>query len=160
MDITKKSVKHDAFFAFYKIPEQIQAVLTEFRYCLPELNFSEEYRHMMAEKFSKHAVFLVYENSFDKIGFVAFYANDYESKIAYISFIAVAEQYRRKKIGQLLLIKVCDIAKERGMKSIKIEVYKSNINARHFYCNNGFEELCEASAKSIYMVKRLGDIDE
>ncbi len=136
--------------------EQIKEVLTEFQDCLPELKFSDEYRAKMADKFAKYAFFLVYRVDELNMGFSAFYSNDYETKTAYISFIAVAEKHREKRIGSLLLNQVFDIALQNGMEYIKLEVYKTNA-AHSFYLKNGFKDLCDASNGSIYMIRRIGE---
>ncbi len=104
----------------------------------------------------------LYENAYvyvartDKnLGFVTVYANDYNSKTAYISFIGVKEKARNMKIGKKLL-EVCNKkAVEQGMEFMKLEVQKDNFIAREFYKKNGFSILGEASSKSLYMIKEL-----
>ena len=138
-----------------KNAQQIKDILTEFQDALPILKTSEEYRESMAEKFSRYAYFLVLQSNNENSGFCAFYANDSNTKTAYISFIAVADKFRGQHFGKQILEKVISISKETGMEFIKLEVLKTNIIAQNFYIRNGFKILENASDKSIYMIKSI-----
>ena len=89
------------------------------------------------------------------LGFIAFYANDSNSKIAYITLISVLPYAQKRGLGKTLLNLCIDISKVKGMSSLKIEVNKDNEKALHFYNKYGFEFCGEASTKSIYEIKKL-----
>jgi ribosomal protein S18 acetylase RimI-like enzyme len=108
----------------------------------------------MAEKFSNHATFFsLYDDNL--IGFVAFYDNDNISHIAYISMIVIKERKRGQGYGKLLLNKAIEQSLSTGMKHIKLQVNKDNINAIYFYRKMGFHECDNSSLKSFFMVKEL-----
>ncbi len=106
------------------------------------------------EKINKNASFLWVYNQ-DICGYVAMYANDYVSEVAYITLLAVKTEYQRKHIGNMLLCACYEVAKEKGMKVIKLEVRKENEKALYFYKRNGFEIESEASENSFYMIRVL-----
>lgn len=140
-------------FRLIKNASLIKDVLTEFQESLPILKKSEEYRKTMSEKFAAYAYFLVLKYNDDNVGFCAFYANDHDKKIAYISFIAVADKFRGQHFGKLILEKTIEISRQQGMESLKLEVLKSNNIAQGFYLANDFKVLCDASDNSIYMIR-------
>jgi carbamoylphosphate synthase large subunit/ribosomal protein S18 acetylase RimI-like enzyme len=89
------------------------------------------------------------------IGFIAFYANDKHSKTAYITFLGVLPYVRKRGIGTTLLKLCFDVAQEKGMSFVKLEVRTYNEHAINFYKRNGFEFCGKASADSMYMMKKL-----
>lgn len=93
-----------------------------------------------------------YQN--EPIAYCAFYANDVDSKSAYISLIAVRPEYQHLHIGKQLLECCLDIAIDRGMKSCMLEVKKNNDSAIRFYKANGFVFLRECE-NSFLMKKEL-----
>ena len=58
----------------------------------------------------------------------------------YIGNIAVDECYRRRGIGDELLEKSIEIAKEKHLEFLTLEVRKSNIPAVNLYSKHGFKE--------------------
>jgi len=56
----------------------------------------------------------------------------------HITNIAVEYDYRRKKIGSKLLLKLIEEAQNRGSKVISLELRKSNMAALSFYKKFGF----------------------
>ena len=82
------------------------------------------------------------------IGAISFYANDYDSKIAYITEFLVIEKYRRQKVGTALLYKCFDFAKKEGMTKIRLQVADNNESAKKFYMKNGFVEERKATCDS------------
>lgn len=88
------------------------------------------------------------------IGFIAFYANDYEKKIAYITQILVSSQYRNRRIGEML-INACEVfCRDKGFQELKLEVKNENIRAQKFYKRHNFEKETEKE-KSFYMIKKI-----
>ncbi|ABN52995.1 MAG TPA: ribosomal-protein-alanine N-acetyltransferase [Hungateiclostridium thermocellum] len=59
----------------------------------------------------------------------------------HITNIAVHPEYRQNGIGSRLVEKLVDIAKERGIVKMTLEVRKSNLAAQALYCKYGFKEM-------------------
>lgn len=131
--------------------EEIELVLHKFSTSLRSLKQGKEFRNEMAIKFSKYGNVLVAEN-FDGCicGFAAYYVNDFISKEAYISMIAVLSSYRKKGYGKSLLDSIIQAAREKEMKSVCLEVDKSNTKAIDFYRENGFYVI-KVTEKSNFM---------
>ncbi|MCR4874147.1 MAG: GNAT family N-acetyltransferase [Clostridia bacterium] len=110
----------------------------------------EEYK----EKVCKYAqiVKAVYNDTI--VGFVAFYANNLETKQAYITQIAVLKDYQKMHIGSELLNTCLKIAKKAGMETCRLEVNNCNVNAITFYKKKGFTPDGDASKDSKYMLLR------
>lgn len=87
-------------------------------------------------------------------GFCAFYANNADSREAFISLIAVRPEFQKKGIGRMLINYACEMAKQRGMRTIRLEVNKANEKAKAFYRTNGFA-VCQDEKNSIYMNRRI-----
>lgn len=60
---------------------------------------------------------------------------------AHISTIAVRPGWRRRGIGELLLVAMIDKAVELGAEVMTLEVRVSNIAAQNLYRKYGFEEV-------------------
>lgn len=58
---------------------------------------------------------------------------------AHLTTIAVKDKFRNMNIGSILLDYMIKTAKEKNMKSITLEVRKSNIPAQNLYKKFGFE---------------------
>jgi ribosomal-protein-alanine N-acetyltransferase len=58
---------------------------------------------------------------------------------AHITNIAVSEAYRRRGIGELLLIAIIDLARELKATSMTLEVRITNTAAQNLYSKYGFE---------------------
>lgn len=71
-------------------------------------------------------------------GFVAFYANDDETKVAFISMLWVSARQRQRKIGSILLRHVAEVCKARAFESIRLQVARDNVAALNFYTGRGF----------------------
>ena len=59
---------------------------------------------------------------------------------AYITNIAVFEQYRGRGVGRALLKNACEGAKKRNCEFITLEVRRSNEAAISLYLSEGFEQ--------------------
>lgn len=57
-----------------------------------------------------------------------------------IERIYVLKEFQRKKLGQKMLEKVIEIARNKGSKYIWLGVWEKNISAIRFYERNGFEK--------------------
>jgi len=60
---------------------------------------------------------------------------------AHITNIAVSQQYRRRGIGELLIIATIDLARELKASSMTLEVRASNIVAQNLYSKYGFVQM-------------------
>jgi ribosomal-protein-alanine N-acetyltransferase len=60
---------------------------------------------------------------------------------AHITNIAVAEEYRRRGIGELLLIATIDLARKLKAKNMTLEARVSNIAAQNLYSKYGFMKM-------------------
>lgn len=108
-----------------------------------------------SEKLHKHAFFYVAKD-IEKLGFIIFYANNYDDKTSYISFIGVKQNFQNKRIGEKLL-KVCiEKSLEMGMKYIRLRVQKDNQRALSFYKKNGFSYEKKDDEESFYIKKTIG----
>ena len=71
------------------------------------------------------------------VGFVGLW---YQAGDAHIVSIAVREEYRRRGLGELLLIGALEMAMRRGQQVVTLEVRKSNESAQALYRKYGFEQ--------------------
>jgi ribosomal protein S18 acetylase RimI-like enzyme len=74
------------------------------------------------------------------IGLIAFYANDMEKKIGFITMIVIDKEWQKFGLGKTLIIKTKEKSIAIGMTKLKLWVHKNNKNAREFYKHIGFEE--------------------
>lgn len=127
-------------YTFEKVTdkERAKVVLDTFADCLASLRRGEQYREQMAEKFIDYGNIICINLEAQLIGFAAFYDNDYESKEAFLSMIAVKNDCRGLGVGSILLQEIFSQIKKKGMKSIKLEVQKGNTKAINFYKEKGF----------------------
>ena len=94
----------------------------------------------------------------DKVfGMLVFYANDKDTKKAYISLIGVKKEYRDMGLGRYLIDSCIEVSKANGMKSLMLEVDNDNKNAIGFYQKLGFKHCEKATENSIYMLKEMDD---
>ena len=150
-----RKVKNNVEIKQLKNKEDILRILNEFDEVFsPSISEKVDNISDYASKLSENAyVYVAYGTQ--NLGFVTLYANDYESKIAYISFIGVKKEAQNMKIGKKLLKDCFEKSAKLGMKHIKLEVQKENLNAIEFYKRNGFAYLNEASSKSVYLIKEI-----
>lgn len=83
-------------------------------------------------------------------GYLAIYANDVKSKMAYITMIGILPQYQRQGLGGDLLKEAKYVAKENNMDFIRLEVNKINHKAIQCYIKYGFVYEME-NEKTYYM---------
>ena len=79
-------------------------------------------------------------NTEDYVGIVSGYFNN-ETGMGYsfVSILHVRQDYRRCKIGNLLMKKVIAYSKELGLGAVRLQVKKMNAPAISFYKHLGFE---------------------
>ncbi len=105
----------------------------------------------------------IYDNAYviglveeEILGVAAVYVNDKETKKAYLTYIALIEENINKGFGTLLLKRCEEIAKDKDMHYLKLEVKNSNSRAISFYVKNNYKNISDASKVSMYMEKFLG----
>ena len=106
-------------------------------------------------KVSTYADFVVVKCNDTVSGYCAYYANDFQTRLAYITLFAIKKEMRGRGLGNLLMRYVLKCAKEKGMRRIRLEAHKDNISAIKFYFKNGFKPIDE-SISAFYMEKDLG----
>ena len=88
------------------------------------------------DKLCTYAEFLIAEAS-QLLGYCAVYANDQQSKVAYISLLCVKKEYQGMGIGKALLQACEDLAREKGMTVLRLEVKEDNEKAIRLYRGSG-----------------------
>lgn len=86
-------------------------------------------------------------------GFVAYYANDYASKQAFITLVLVAPEDRGLGLGRSLVTCVLDIVKRRGFTSCRLEVATANTTAQAMYGQLGFHTVEHRAGKDLLEIK-------
>jgi len=78
-------------------------------------------------------------------GYVLFYIRDYQEnpfrhpyRGLHIDQIAVKEEFQRRNIGSLLMDKVEEFAKNRGIAQLELTYWDKNTEAGNFYAKRGF----------------------
>lgn len=141
---------------FLKIESElkIERIMKKFNnvYCNPleESNLKE-----LAKKFYINAEVYVAVINNVEVGYIAFYSNDMKNKIAYISQIAVSDEFQGYGIGKKLIEKCIEESSKKGMDSIKLEVYKQNLKAIKFYEKNEFK-IMNTNEKKVIYTKDIG----
>ncbi|MGN0613941.1 MAG: GNAT family N-acetyltransferase [Porcipelethomonas sp.] len=131
--------------------EEISELLDNFSQCLPSLRKGKEFRNLMAHKFFSYGkVATAVDKNKNIMGFIAFYENNSADKTAYISMIAVVDNYKGKGIGTTLLKFAENSALSSGMKTVQLEVDKSNKKAIFFYEKNQYVMFSEKEKSFIY----------
>ena len=92
------------------------------------------------------------------MGLAIFYCNNLETKEGYASFLAVKKEYRGLHIATDLMTQIFDIAKSKGMNTMKLRT--NNPFALECYKKIGYEiydEIYEEENKLVryYMIKQL-----
>ena len=101
----------------------------------------EEY----ANKLSTYATFVLVKDNGESIGFLAYYTN-IESAFVYIPQLWVSDIHQRKGVGaKMLEILIDNISTE--IKSVRLEVRKSNDKAVSFYYKMGFSVINDEGNK-------------
>ena len=111
---------------------------------------------ILAKKLSKYGTTIELTEQGKQIGFAAFYHNNFETKEAFLSLIAVHPQFEHCGYGMRLLAIVETICKDSGMAFLALEVRKTNSNALGFYRKMGYKIIDDlSSSNTYYMCKNL-----
>lgn len=107
------------------------------------------------KKIDQYAFFFAAYKGDEVIGYAAMYANNSETKIAYVSLIAVVEEMQRQQIGSSLMEKCIDTAAEAGMTKLRLEVADKNKKAISFYKHFDFAFENRCSDNSCYYIRKI-----
>lgn len=113
---------------------------------------NSNYLQIIEKVVSAAEVIIVFEK--EVLGFVAMYANNSQTREAYISMFVVRNEYQGMHIGSEMMARSIQLAKECGMEKIKLEVSKKNEKAIGFYKKKGFK-IIEELEKSYYMILEI-----
>lgn len=130
-------------------------VLIEFEDCFPHLTEKISSLSEYAQKVVCFGRVLIAVKNGNVVGLCAFYDNNQDLKIGYITLIGVKEEYRNCHIGQTLLLACEEMMRQSGMQSVRLEVDNDNEVATHFYICMGYVKSEEVSDTSHYMIKQL-----
>lgn len=103
-----------------------------------------------AEKIARDAaVFSAYDKG-RMIAFIAIYCNELDSRVAFMTMVAVANQYRKSGLASSLIETGIRHIRRLGFNSFRLEVHKTNLNAVAMYKRLGFATVSE-SDQSLFM---------
>lgn len=132
--------------SFEETCEAFEMLKTEF------YNIPENYNEFVA-KVHKYGICVIAKNETVE-GLIAFYANNYETKMAFITSVLVSENSKGKGIGTQLVKNCENICREKGFEKISLEVNKENYVAISLYSKFGYKPFKEGDV-SIYMEKNI-----
>jgi [ribosomal protein S18]-alanine N-acetyltransferase len=72
---------------------------------------------------------------------IGFAIMDFGEEAAHLSLLAVDPSHRRRGIGRQLFDWLKESALTAGIAVVKLELRAGNVEAQHFYCCLGFEEI-------------------
>lgn len=84
-------------------------------------------------------------------GYCAYYMNDFESREAYITLIAVDKEFQADHLGTIMLDYIKAVAVINGFIGIRLKGHDNNVRAIRFYEHNNFCVEMTASKDSKYM---------
>ena len=106
-------------------------------------------------KMLRFAEFIVAVRAGGPVGLSVMYANDLQTRAAYITLFGVMDACGRQGVGKKLLDASEELARSRGMERIRLEVTDSNERAVRFYTKNGFVRTGACEEDSSFMEKML-----
>lgn len=131
--------------------EDIYSAIDDLRNDLYDQTYNDTERlKNLSNKYFQYANVLGIQKNGSTRGVCAFYANDSESKTAFLSMIVISRSEQGHGYGYILLNEMSKICRENGIKNICLEVNNSNIKAINFYKKNGYCLKHTGNSKSIY----------
>lgn len=97
--------------------------------------------HAYVEKILKSAEVLTWHQGGSLRALVAFYANDPEGKLAFVTLLAVGPDHQGKGVARSMLTSCLSIVSTRGFRKCRLEVAIGNERALRFYNSLGFIEV-------------------
>ena len=89
------------------------------------------------------------------IGVTYFHSIDYEKHTCDWGIYIYAQEYRGKKIGDIVLKQRIDYASQLGIKIIKLDVLNTNKNEKKLYDNNGFQQTNQTEEKFLRYARTI-----
>ena len=105
------------------------------------------------DKIEEYATIISIFNNDHLIALIAFYENDSNLDLAFLSMLAVRKDFKKMGIGKNLLNFSIKELKKKGFNNYGLEVRKDNINAIKLYEKYGFIYKEERKNNFIYMEK-------
>jgi len=90
------------------------------------------------DKIQKFATIISIFKNGEIIAFIAFYENDENSEVAYLTMIAVCKKFGHLGYGKSLMEISINEIKKKGFKRYRLEVKENNLKAIKFYKKYGF----------------------
>jgi ribosomal protein S18 acetylase RimI-like enzyme len=107
------------------------------------------------DKLKKNATIISIDKNGQLIAFIAYYDNDPDCELAFLSMLAVESGSKKMGYGNTLLqISIKEIEK-KGFKRYGLEVIKDNLKAIQLYEKHGFLFSGERENNFIYMEKKI-----
>ena len=121
---------------------------------LPHANLQGERTLAYIEKVvDKGFLFVVADEQKTVYAVFGFYANNFETRIAYFSSIVVHESLRDTGWGTKLMHHCIGVAKEQGMREFEFHVLKSNTRAINLYKRFGVEIVPSECTEEKYLMR-------
>lgn len=95
--------------------------------------------NIYSEKLANDAENIFLTSNGMRIAHAAFYCNDRNTKVAFVSSINVRAEFRGKGAGEFLIDTVIQNCVATGMEFLQLEVHDENPGAISFYRKLGFE---------------------
>jgi ribosomal-protein-alanine N-acetyltransferase len=106
------------------------------------------------EKLAEKAEVLLWLQPSATAGFIAFYCNDPDRKVAFISMVVVDPGAGGQGIGAALVRQVLETARDRSFGRVELEVHRENRRAVRLYESFGFASV-EEEGDFLKMAVRL-----
>ena len=107
------------------------------------------------DKLYAHADFCFCRDEGRLVGMIAYYANGIGADFAYLAQVYVSPDYRCQGLCSRMLDLVVQNSKTKGFQEIRLEVYKYNEYAQHYYSNRGFVTMSDSSPETFLMRKSI-----
>ncbi len=133
---------------------EIADILEEFKLCLPSLQKGQVNIKEHAHKFALYACVIKLVIQEDVAAFAAFYCNNISTQVAFLSMIAVKPEFKRRGYGSEILKAAESMSVKVNMKSMQLQVARTNASAQAFYKKLGYCSIKEDET-SVFMSKKL-----
>lgn len=132
------------------LPVEItKALIKEFGESLPDPLSERLDVDAYAEKVIKHGTVLLAMAEQVSLALAAMYANDQDTKRAYVSLLAVRPELRGRGIARELVNACVENARESGMMCIQLRTPETNTRAMQLYARAGFVKTGRIGMKAV-----------
>lgn len=146
-------------------PQYVPVLYTqalEFDFCaleqlvkeMPKISFQGQALRDYIEKIRTYGSLYFILDGKIPIALIGFYANNAETKTAYLSCIAVSKKMQGKGLGQLLFSKMCDLATVNGMTKLQLNVVKTNVTTIDFYKRNSAYVVGDGQTDAYWLMEK------